>query len=240
LLLAETDWADIEKLRGEFAAAEYASLVDAAQAFVGKFAECFASVVLARLFIVVPFDKLPPFDQLAARRFVEGDARLRVGTPVLSLLGSAGHEPTYRARLDSRGHLAIPLLDREFVQGIPMVTRLLADLDVDLNALNDGGPIVTRRMLGGQNAAFYVADAATAADGRGRAIIPAQDFVKTHGIGTVFGMGGAFVDGTLVAAVLFCQERLERLVVERYQSFISTFKMATAPLLQAGKIYPPA
>jgi hypothetical protein len=236
--LADTDWTALEDFRIHFAASQYAHVVEGAQAFVSGFAARFPSVALARLFIVMPFERLPPFDQRSAKRLVEGDRELRQDTPVLSLLGSAGHKPAFLGRLESRGHLAIPLLDRAFVQSIPMVTQLLVDLDVDLEALDEGRPIVTRRMLGGHNAAFYVADARTARDERGRAIIPAQDFVEAHGIATVFGMGGAYVDGTLVAAVLFCQEHLDKLRVERFQSFISTFKMATAQLLQAGKIYP--
>lgn len=238
MLLAETDWAALEDFRTDFGAARYMHVVEGAQAFVGGFAARFPSVALARLFIVLPLERLPPFDQSAARRLVDDQRRLKPDTPVLSLLGSAGHDPAYLGRLESRRHLAIPLLDRAYVQSIPMVTRLLGDLDVDLLALDEGRPIVTRRMLGGQNAAFYVADARTARDESGRAIIPAQDFIEAHDIATVFGMGGAYVDGTLVAAVLFCQENLDRLRAERFQSFISTFKMATAELLQSGHVYP--
>jgi hypothetical protein len=118
-----------------------------------------------------------------------------------------------------------------------MITRLLADLEVDLGALDDGRPIATRRMLGGQNSTFYVGEASTARDDAGRAIIPARDFIDAHRIATVFGMGGAYVDGTLAVAILFTQEPLDRAVPDRFASFISTFKMATASLLQSGAIY---
>lgn len=50
-------------------------------------------------------------------------------------------------------------------------------------------------------------------------------------------MGGAYVDGTLAVMVIFCNERLERSIVDRYASFISSFKMATAPLLKSGQIF---
>jgi hypothetical protein len=238
MLLAETDWTTIEALREEITGAKHADVAGSAQAFVDAFAAHFPSIVLARLFVVLPFAQLPASEQEFARLFVKADARLSAKTPVLSLLGSAGHEHRYRGRAHSLGHLAIPLLDRQFVQSIPMVTKMLADLQVDLQALDDGRPIATRRMLGGQNSTFYVPDL-TARDDAGRAIIPAQDFVEAHRIATVFGMGGAYVDGTLCVAILFCQEKLDRLVVDRFSSFISSFKMATASLLQDGKIYPP-
>jgi hypothetical protein len=118
-----------------------------------------------------------------------------------------------------------------------MIAKLLADLEVDLVGLDDGRPIVTRRMLGGNNGTFYVRDAQDARDERGRSIIADQEFARQHDVHTVFGMGGAYLDGTLALAVVFSSETLERGIVDRYPSFISTFKMATAALLTAGRIY---
>lgn len=224
-------------MRGEIANAKHDHLAGAAQGFVDAFCARCPSVVLARLFLVLPFDELPEPDRDFARRFANGDARLKPSTRVLSLLGSAGHEPAYGGRHNSQGHLAIPLLDRQFVKGIPMITKLLADLEVDLQALDDGRPIATRRMLGGQNSTFYVSEAGSARDGEGRAIIPARDFVDAHRVATVFGMGGAYVDGTLAVSILFTQEALDRSVADRFASFISTFKMATSSLLQNKAIY---
>jgi hypothetical protein len=237
MLLAESTWAEIEVLRDELSRAEHAHVEDAAQRFVDAFCARCPSVVLARMFLVLPFESLPESDRDFARRFVNADARLKPSTRVLSLLGSAGHEPAYSGRRNSKGHLGIPLLDRQFVQGIPMITKLLADLEVDLQALDDDRPIATRRMLGGQNSTFYVSDAGTARDGEGRAIIPARDFVDAHRIATVFGMGGAYFDGTLAVSIFFCQEALDRPIADRFASFISTFKIATSSLLQSGAIY---
>jgi hypothetical protein len=237
MLLSEATWTEIEVMRGEIVSAKHTHLVDAAQGFVDAFCARCPSVVLARMFLVLPFDALPEPDRDFARRFVNADARLKPSTRVLSLLGSAGHEAAYTGRLNSKGHLAIPLLDRQFVQDIPMITKLLADLEVDLQALDDGRPIATRRMLGGLNATFYVSEARIARDDQGRAIIPARDFVDAHRVATVFGMGGAYLDGTLAVSILFSQEALDRLVVDRFASFISSFKMATSSLLQRRAIY---
>ena len=114
----------------------------------------------------------------------------------------------------------------------------MGDLEIDLPQLTDGRPtIATRRMLGGTNATFYVADAPKAVDSDGRQIIPDQTFVKTHGIRTVFGMGGAWLDGTLAVAIFFTTELLERLTVDRFPSLISNFKMATAKLAASGTMH---
>jgi hypothetical protein len=235
--LSEIDWEGIEGLRSQVSEPCYSQVEGGAQLFVEAFCERFPTVVLARLFLVLPFESLPPRDAEFARALVKDDARLKPATRVLSLLGSSGHNPTFVGRLNSSGHLAIPLLDRQFVQEIPMITRLLADLEVDFQALDDGRPIATRKMLGGRNSTFYVADAATARDEQGRSIIPARDFVESNGIRTVFGMGGAYIDGTLAAAILFTQESLERPAVDRFASFINTFKMSTAVPLQKGAVY---
>jgi hypothetical protein len=237
MLLSEIDWDGIERLRKQVSEPGYSQVEAGAQVFVRAFCEEFPSVVLARLFLVLPFESLPSRDAEFARSIAKGDPRLKPTTRVLSLLGSSGREPSYVGRLNSRGHLAIPLLDRQFVQEIPMITRLLADLEVDFQALDDGRPIATRKMVGGRNGTFYVADAPTARDELGRSIIPARDFVESQRIATVFGMGGAYVDGTLAVAIIFTQESVTRLVVDRFASFINTFKMSTATLLLQGSIY---
>jgi hypothetical protein len=69
---------------------------------VSVFTSHFPSVVLARLFLVVRFDGLPEFDRSYARKLVAEDPRLGPGTPVLSLLGSAGHEQRYTGRATRR------------------------------------------------------------------------------------------------------------------------------------------
>jgi hypothetical protein len=129
------------------------------------------------------------------------------------------------------------LLDSNSVSDAPMIAKLLSDLDVDLRILDDGRPIATRMMPGGRNGTFYVSDALTERDGRNRFIIPGRDFVEKLGIRTVFGMGGTYVDGTLVVAILFCAEQVDRLTVDRFPSFISSFKMATARLAQEQMIF---
>jgi hypothetical protein len=243
VLIADTTWADIETLRGRIseisAVGTPRSLLMAAEELADLF-NAYSSIVLARVFLVLPFESMPARERASAEAFVDNDPRLVARTPVLSLLATRGRKPEWNDRERSRGHRAIPLLDQAFVQGAPMIARLLADLEVNLKALDDGRPIVTRRMLGGRNGAFYVDDAQSARDALGRPIIPAQDFVAEHAIRTVFGMGGAYVHGQLVVAIMFCTELLDRLVVDRFPSLISNFKMATAPLIESQSIYEPA
>jgi hypothetical protein len=236
-LLGESDWAGIERLRGNLGAQGASTVEEAAQGFATTFFETFTSVVLTRVFMVVPFAQLPARERAFAMRVAGEDPRLRMTTPVLVLLGTRGRESAWNDRTCSSRHLCIPLVDRTFVEAAPMVAKLLADIDVDLAALDDGRPIVTRRLLGGKNGMFYVPDAATAMDGRGRSIIADRDFVAQYDIHTVFGMGGAYIDGSLVISIVFATEKLDRFVVDRFPSLIGSFKIATAPLVGNRSIF---
>ena len=215
-------------------------LTDAAQVLSAALREEFSSVVLARVFAVVPFERLPKVDAEVARRFahkLNAGHRLVGTTPVLSLLGTSGVAPSWNRRAASSGHLAIPLLSKELVEGAPMLAQLLADLKLDLACLDDARPIDSKRMMGGTNQRFYVQSAKTALDARGRFIIPAREFVTQYAIETVFGMAGAYVDGMIVAAIVFTTEKLDEQVIDRYPSIIANFRMASTEAVLAQRIY---
>jgi hypothetical protein len=242
MLLAAANWDDINAFRDRVAKEIPGEiwLTGAAQRFASLFVETFPSVVLARVFVVVPFESLPaPEAEFAARLAERLGSRelLTPKTPVLSLLGSHGAELAWRARDRSSGHLAIPLLSKAMVEGAPMIAQLLSALKVDLARLDDGRPIYSRPMLGSTNQRFYVPSARSARDGRGNFVIPAQDFVARHNVETVFGMAGSYVDGMLIAAILFTTESLDSLTVDRFPSIISNFKMVTTDLVLARRIY---
>lgn len=236
--LAEASWSDISALRDELINTPKSGSVEgAATRFTKLFSAHFESVVLARLFVVMPMEQL----DAAARDFIArkfgGEGRLKPSTPVLALLGTSGREEEWNDRLRSSGHLAIPLVDRAFVQGIPMIARLLADLEANLSNLDSGLPIASRRLLGGQNATFFVPDAREMVDAEGRAIISASPFVTRYSVRGVFGMGGAYMDGSLAVALVFTDEVLDRVNVDRFPSLISNFKALTSELRHGGKTF---
>jgi len=215
------------------------NLVTAAQRFVEMFTRSFDTVALARLFIVARYDTLAVPEQDTAAAFAKrvGRGTLESTTPVLSLLGTSGALPSWNRREKSNGHRAIPFLDRSLVDGAPMIAALLSSLNVDLVALRGDPAVQLRHLSGGLNARFYVPDARSTLDARGRHIIAAQDFVQTQGIRTVFGMGGAYMDGKIVVAIMFTRELLAELYVDRFPSFIGTFKLATSALASSGLVY---
>jgi hypothetical protein len=193
------------------------------------------SAVLARVYAMLRHRDLPG----DVRAFVEGlgVAGLDDASPVLTLLGTHGSEAAWCDRTRSQGHKAIPLVSGAYVDAIPMIARLLSELGIDLSWLDEAPEIVTRRMLGGFNGTFYVHDAESARDGRGRRIIPAVEFVSRYGIKTVFGNGGFYPDGTLLSCIVFTREELSRASVERLASLISMLKGETFGLVRTRKLF---
>jgi hypothetical protein len=240
--LQTASWQEIGAFRDaiEPALAGEPTLCSAAQKFVRSLVASFPSIALSRMFAVLPFRRLPEVDAAAAVRFaeqVDAASLLLPTTPVLSLLGSCGVNPQWNDRLLSTGHLAIPLLSRALVEGIPMIAQLLSDIGADLSWLDDAREIDSRRMLGSRNQCFYVAKASASRDSRGRLIIPSQTFVAEFGIETVFGMAGSYVDGTMLAAISFSTEAVAKSSIDRFPSLIANFKMATTALALQGHIY---
>ena len=232
---------DVERLRGEIErAAGAAATVEAAAGNLARvLATASASCVLARVFCVVPFAKLPSAERDWAAALARGTGRtapLVEATPVLTLLGTSGLEPAWTDRLRSAGHRAIPLIDRQFVESAPMIGALLTSLRLDLGQRQDGA-VELRTVAGGLNARFLVEDATTSIDAAGRHIIGARAFVEDYGLRSVFGMGGSYVGGELAIAILFTRETLHGPDVDRFTSLISTFKMATSAQLAAGKLF---
>jgi hypothetical protein len=235
--LGESTWPDVERLRKTLAEGEWPSVEAAAGVFARSFSTSFSDIALVRVFGVMPVSELPPKERDFARRFAPNDARFGPATRALTLLGTHGREAGWNDRRLSRGHLCIPLLDRAFVDAAPMIAKLLADTDVDLAAFDDGRPIATRKLLGGKNGMFYVPDALNTTDTKDRFVIADRAFVQQHAIRTVFGMGGAYLNGTLVMSIVFCTSLIPRMAVDRFPSLISNFKMATSRLVEERRIF---
>ncbi len=229
----DTAWTDIERVRDGITKqiAGVPTLERAAVAFTATLRRSFETCALARLFVLAPLKRLPEAEQGWARDLASSighAAEVSPETPTLCLLGSAGIEPAWNDRTKSAGHRAIPLLDRNFIANAPMIAGLLHALHLDPQQRETGGPIQLRPMAGGLNARFFVEDAAISVDEQDRHVIASRPFVTRYGIKSVFGMGGSYVTGEIAIAIIFTTEKLTATEVDRYTTFISTFKMATS------------
>ena len=84
---------------------------------------------------------------------------------------------------------------------------------------------------------LYVEDALGSRTEDGFDVIPDRSFVTDNGIRTVVGLGGAYLNGAIVAVVLFTNERVPQDRVEKLMPLVHGFKIATMKRVMQGKLF---
>ena len=132
---------------------------------------------------------------------------------------------------NSQKHIGIPLCSAPFIDSIPMMSRLLRQLGVQLEWIEQGDVSIVKSVSGSISGVFFVPDATREKDNQGRYIIPAQDFVSKYRIQTVFGFGGEYLDSsTFYTTILFLRESLSEANARIISARISFFKRMTEKL----------
>jgi len=216
-----------------------ATLEEAAQSVVDTlYTEFSESIVLARLYATIAYMNLPPKNQsfvaqLSAKNNVSN--LLGKDTQVISLIGTRGVNPEWNDRRNSQGHVGIPLVSEAFIDQIPMMSRLLKEVGLDLSWINSKNTNMVIEAMGRTSGIFYVEDASTAVDQQNRKIIAAQDFVKAHQVKTVFGLAGGYATSSVfVTLIVFCRETLARSQAALFSSIITSFKANTMNTVTRG------
>jgi hypothetical protein len=234
---------DVSALRErvEGALKECGSFQQASQKFIDiLYEELIASAVLFRVFATVELDKLPAKEKdfaLDLARVREVLSELQPKTPVVTLLGSRGKRPQWNHRLRSERHLAIPLTSASFIKTIPMVSRLMGDMGTGLEWVQKQERNMILTSMGRMARVLYVEDALETRTGDGFDVIPDRSFVTENGVRTVLGLGGAYLNGTIVAVVLFTSERVPQDRVEKLMPVMHGFKIATMKAVMKGRIF---
>lgn len=189
------------------------------------------SIVLSRVFATIPLGQLPSHDRDFVNRLsasVGVSQQLKDDTTILSLLGTSGAAPEWNDRHTSAGHMGIPLVSGKFVESIPMVSRLLKEIGVDLGWIEKWKThIVSKGFLSKSTGMFYVEDARIAEDQDKRKIIASQEFVSSHGVRTVFGFGSGFHStATLLILITFTRETCAYSTVRPLIKVMEGFKKA--------------
>jgi hypothetical protein len=216
------------------------SLEAAAQAYTQSVYEVLhGSIVLLRVFATVLARDLPTPNRTFVEALAESAGQqLHGDTLVLSLLGTNGVEPAWCDRRRSASHVGIPLVSREFVTRIPMISRLLQQLGIELDWFERNDTAIVGQTFGLQSGVFFVDDAATAVDRQGRNIITAQEFVANYGVQTVFGVGGGYVGTPVYTTIIaFCRDRVEQAQAGEFRTHIDRFKAETEALAKQGRIF---
>lgn len=194
------------------------------------------SVTLIRLFVTLRYETLPPEIKSAVENLSDLKGirdLLKDQTLVLTLAGSSGKETEWNDRKNSAGHIGIPLVSAAFIDAAPMMSRLLKQLGLGLEWIDSRDTELVKKTMGSMSGMFYVPDAVTEVDRRGRKIIAAQDFVASYGIRTVFGYGGSYL-GTdaFFVTIIFLHEALEKEKADQFAGAMTFFKNISGSFLK--------
>jgi hypothetical protein len=185
-----------------------------------------SSFVLVRCFGTLSLGELPA-DLQAFARSQAMESPPTPETRCLTLLGSAGDLPAWNSRQGSQGHMAIPLVSAQVVSSLPMVSRLILSLGLDVHALVRPSPrILLARERDGFNV-FHVAEAAASP------YVPAQEWVRSHGVRSVVGFGFVIPPVDIFATILFARVPIERNTAELFKTLAISAKLALLPLSSA-------
>jgi hypothetical protein len=219
--------------------AKSTSLENAARAWLDAVYEPLAkALVLARVFAILPRASLPEAEGERADRVAHAAGhRLDTRSPVLTLVATRGMHSEWNERRQSHGHLALPLVSSALVEASPMIASLLDDMGVRLTSVSWGPRLVSSSREVPAHPTFYVPDARTTMDARGRFKIPAREFVVTHDVKTVFGVGGSLGAGTLYAMVLFARQHVTRAVAEQLVPLAEDFRSAAVSVAAKGAFF---
>ncbi len=142
----------------------------------------------------------------------------------LTLLGSAGDDPAWNSCDASVGHRAIPLLSKEMVSEAPMISRLLHQLGIEVEALLEGRAGLLVDAEPASFNVFYVPDAL------GSPYIPAQAaFVEPARVRSVLGFGGMLPRGDIFAVILFSKVPIPLSTAELFRTLALNVRMAALP-----------
>ena len=170
------------------------------EAFYATFEQ---SVVLVRMFISMPYAKLPAYEQKHVHGLAEQwqlASLLQPTTSVMTLLGTKGVNESWGNRQASQLFRAFPLISQALVEAAPMTAQLLRVLGIKIAAPLPTTVGITEKAWGaGRAALFFVEHAARTVDSNGRKIVVMQPFVEEYGVQTVFGVARAYRDDVFLA-----------------------------------------
>ncbi|MGD1903553.1 MAG: hypothetical protein ACFB9N_15070 [Geitlerinemataceae cyanobacterium] len=149
----------------------------------------------------------------------------------LTLLGTAGQEPEWNERHQSRGHKAIPLVSKQFVLQLPMIARLIQQLGLEIESVLTPDPELLVDLDEESFNVFHVPEAPSSE------YIPAQDeFVIPYGVQSVLGFGGMMPSGNLFAVIIFSKAKITRPIADRFKTISLSVKTALLPF-DSGQIF---
>ncbi len=184
------------------------------------------SVALAPFYRTIPFANLEPeLQEVAAAILTEHSGHPSAAMKCLTLMASAGLEPSWNSRHTSARHRVIPLPPTA-VERLPMVSRLISEMGMSVANLVEDGLDPTAEPETGRARIFHVEEAGLSP------YIPDQpDFVRRYGIRSVIGFGSSLRSGDLWAVILFTRVSVSLEVARLFRMLATDIKIAILPVL---------
>lgn len=213
-------------------AAESATLEQAAQKVTRYLYDSFGddiannrACVLVRFFKTLSHARLPEeLRQIAASRV--SPARLCEDTKCLTLIASAGDDPSWNSRRASAAHQCIALASEIMVEQFPMIHRLIGQLGLTTTELLSQKAEIIKDLDQKGFGVFHVPVAANSP------FVPAQkDFVAPHRIASVLGFGGMLPDGDLFTVIIFSRAAIGAATAEMFRTIALNLKLGLLTLL---------
>lgn len=200
----------MEEVAGRVVGYLYDTLCDGANA---------RACALVRFFKTHDFGKLDSDLQGFARTFLDTQ-KPSDAMKCLTLLASAGDEPSWNDRRQSQGHKTIPLPSEDFVHQFPMISNLITQLGLDVSRVLKSD----LEMVGTGLNVFFVPKAL------GSPLIHAQDdFVIPFDIKSVVGFGGLTPGGDMYAVIMFFKMAVPPAVAYQAPFLADNVKKAIEP-----------
>ena len=189
-----------------------------------------ASCALVRFYKTHPYGDLGPELQGFAQGIL-GHAPESSSMKCLTLLATRGDQSDWNDRGKSAGHKAIPLPSETFVSQIPMISRLINQFGLDLNAVLRPDPAIIVDLEQKEYNAFHVPEAV------GSPYIPAQkEFVIPAGVQSVLGFGGVLSSGDLFVVILFAKVHISQETSDLAKGLALDVKSALQPFVD-GQVF---
>lgn len=161
-----------------------------------------------------------------------GGAPERAHMKCLTLLASAGEQPTWNSRTTSIEHRAIPLSSEHLIEDSPMIAHLMQQFGMDITSFVEPRPDLMMYTTQHTYNVFYVPEAL------GSRVIPAQkEFVIPYGIRSVLGFGGLLPTADLFAVILFSKARVSREAAALFRTLSLSVKLAVLPFSEPEETF---
>ena len=181
------------------------------------------AMALVRFFKTHPYLDLDP-ELRGFADMILGDTPVPPEMKCLPLLASAGEEPEWNSRHNSNDHKAIPLPSEELVHQFPMISNLVKQFGLEINAFISPDPSCLADLEQTTYNVFCVPQTP------GSPYVPAQEsFVFPYGIQSTLGFGGVLPSGNLFAVIMFSKVPVSFETADLFKPLALSTKLAILP-----------